>query len=89
MSVIPPNRLLVTTEPGTDDAAVLSSERERTRLVVEGRGLPVEPLYMHGAGWQAHLEVLSRYLVGGPSNWKARWTELIPAYELLGRTATK
>jgi uncharacterized protein YndB with AHSA1/START domain len=88
----PPNRLLVTMEPGTDDEAVieavLTSEGERTRLVVEERGLPVEPLYKHGAGWQAHLEDLSRYLAGGQSNWKARWTELIPAYEALGRTAS-
>jgi uncharacterized protein YndB with AHSA1/START domain len=84
----PPNRLLITMEPGTDDEAVieavLTSEGERTRLVVEERGLPIEPLYMHGAGWQAHLEDLRRYLAGGQSNWKARWTELTPEYQSRG-----
>jgi uncharacterized protein YndB with AHSA1/START domain len=82
-----PHRLLLTMEPGTDDEAqieaVLSAEGERTRLVIEERGLPLEVLYKHGAGWQAHIEDLGRYLAGGESNWKARWTELSPVYESL------
>ena len=84
----PPNHLVMTMEPGTDDEAVieavLTAEGERTRLVVEERGLPLDVLYGHGAGWQAHLEDLGRYLAGEESNWKARWTELSPAYEALG-----
>lgn len=84
----PPNHLVVTMEPGTDDEAVieawLTSEGEQTRLVVEERGLPLDVLYKHGAGWQAHIEDLGRYLAGGQSNWKARWTELTPAYQSLG-----
>jgi uncharacterized protein YndB with AHSA1/START domain len=40
----PPNHLVVTMEPGTEDEAVLeavlTAEGERTRLVVEERGLP-------------------------------------------------
>jgi uncharacterized protein YndB with AHSA1/START domain len=84
----PPDHLVVTMEPGTDDEAVieavLSAEGGRTRLVVEERGLPLGVLYKHGAGWQAHIEDLGRYLAGGESAWKARWTELTPAYESLG-----
>lgn len=83
----PPNHLVITMEPGTDDEAVieavLTREGERTRLVVEERGLPLDALYKHGAGWQAHIEDLGRYLAGGQSNWKARWTELTPAYQSL------
>jgi uncharacterized protein YndB with AHSA1/START domain len=83
-----PNHLVITMEPGTDDEgvieAVLTGEGERTRLVVEERGLPLDVLYKHGAGWQAHIEDLGRYLAGRQSNWRARWTELTPAYERLG-----
>lgn len=82
-----PKRLLLTMEPGTEDdaeiEAVLTAEGERTRLVVEERGLPVEVLYKHGAGWQAHIEDLGRYLAGGESQWKERWEELTPDYESL------
>jgi uncharacterized protein YndB with AHSA1/START domain len=82
-----PHHLLVTMEPGTDDEtvieAVLTAEGARTRLSVEERGLPLDVLYKHGAGWQAHIEDLGRYLRGGESRWKARWSELSPAYEML------
>jgi len=84
----PPHHLVVTMEPGTDDEAVieavLTAEGEQTRLVVEECGLPLDVLYRHGAGWQAHIEDLGRYLAGGRSNWKARWTELTPTYQSLG-----
>ena len=93
-----PHHLLLTREPGTSDEAQieawLTEEGSRTRLVVEERGLPLERLYFHGAGWQAHLEDLGRSLGGeaaaGPepwtenspeSGWRARWTELTPTYE--------
>ena len=93
-----PHHLLVTTEPDTDDEAQieawLTEEGSRTRLVVEERGLPLERLYFHGAGWQAHLEDLARSLAGGGTHgrepwseqtpeptWRARWAELTPAYE--------
>lgn len=83
----PPNHLVITMEPGTDDEAVieawLASEGLRARLVVEERGLPFDVLYKHGAGWQAHIEDLGRYLAGGHSNWRARWTELTPVYQSL------
>lgn len=93
-----PHHLLVTTEPGTSDEAQieawLTAEGPRTRLVVEQRGLPLERLYFHGAGWQAHLEDLGRSLRDEAAacpepwteqapepSWRARWAELTPAYE--------
>jgi uncharacterized protein YndB with AHSA1/START domain len=93
-----PYHLLLTTEPGTSDEAQieawLTEVGSRTRLVVEERGLPLERLYFHGAGWQAHLEDLGRALrsenAAGPDawteqspepGWHARRTELTPPYE--------
>jgi hypothetical protein len=93
-----PHHLLLNTEPGTSDEAQieawLTEVGSRTRLVVEERGLPLERLYFHGAGWQAHLEDLGRALrsenAAGPDpwteqspepGWRARWTELTPTYE--------
>lgn len=82
-----PHHLLVTMHDGTDEEAVieahLESEGERTRLVVEERGLPLGVLYKHGAGWQAHIEDLSRYLRGGESDWLARWQELESTYHVM------
>jgi uncharacterized protein YndB with AHSA1/START domain len=82
-----PHHLLLTMEPGTDDEAELEAwlteEHGKTRLVVEERGLPLERLHFHGAGWQAHLEDLGRSLAGESSLWKARWTELTPAYQTM------
>lgn len=79
-----PHHLLLTMEPGTDDEAQieawLSEEEGGTRLVVEERGLPLDRLYFHGAGWQAHLEDLGRALAGGSSAWRERWDELTPYY---------
>jgi uncharacterized protein YndB with AHSA1/START domain len=83
----PPSHLLLTMLPGTAEEseieAWLTAEGARTRLVVEERGLPLDELHFHGAGWQAHLEDLARLLDGNSSNWKARWTELTPAYETM------
>jgi hypothetical protein len=74
-------------EPGTDDEAELeawlSEDGDRTRLVVEERGLPLDRLHFHGAGWQAHLEDLGRSLAGESSAWNARWTQLAPVYEAM------
>lgn len=93
-----PHHLLLRTEPGTAEEgeleAWLSAEGDKTRLVVEDRGLAVDKLHFHGAGWQAHLEDLRRALATGASvhpdgwsdqrpspDWKRRWTELTPVYE--------
>jgi uncharacterized protein YndB with AHSA1/START domain len=80
-----PNHLLLTMQPGTDEEAVieaaLTAEAGKTRLVIEERGLSLDVLHLHGAGWQAHVEDLGRYLAGGESQWKARWEQLSPSYE--------
>jgi uncharacterized protein YndB with AHSA1/START domain len=81
----PPRRLLVTMSPGQDDQTVIEvelvPEGELIRLVLEERGLPLDGVAGHGAGWQAHLEDLSAHLAGRPSaDWRTRWTELIPVY---------
>ena len=82
-----PHHLLVTMrseEDGdTELEAWLAAEGDRTRLVVEERGLPLASLHFYGAGWQAHLEDLGRSLAGQPSTWEARWDELTPSYERL------
>lgn len=82
-----PHHLLLALEPGTDDEtrleAWLTPEGDRTRLVVEERGLPLAGLHFYGAGWQAHLEDLGRSLAGETSAWKARWDELAPWYEAM------
>lgn len=95
-----PRHLLLRTSPGTSDEgeteAWLSEEGERTRLVVEQRGLLIENLPFHGAGWQAHLEDLGTSLETGatvhPDGWSAeapspywheRWTALTPTYRAM------
>lgn len=83
-----PHRLLLTMEPGSEDQseieAWLQSEGERTRLVVEERGLPADKLHFYGAGWQAHLEDLAGYLAGRDgSRWQSRWPELRATYDEL------
>jgi hypothetical protein len=61
--------------------AVLVTDGDQTRLVVEGRGLPLEELAAHGAGWQAHLEDLVAHSAGRErTDWRTRWTELTPSY---------
>ena len=82
-----PRHLLLTMEPDTDEEteleAWLSEDGGQTRLVVEERGLLLDRLPLHGAGWQAHLDDLAHALAGRPSQWKARWTELTPFYQEL------
>ncbi|HEY6746916.1 MAG TPA: SRPBCC family protein [Mycobacteriales bacterium] len=80
-----PHRLLVTMDPGTPEEtvieAVLAAEDDRTRLVIEERGLPIDDLFAYGAGWQAHVEDLAAHLAGvDPADWRTRWAELSPAY---------
>jgi uncharacterized protein YndB with AHSA1/START domain len=84
-----PHRLLLTMAPETDEEAVieavLTAEGERTRLVVEERGLPADRTFYYGAGWQAHIEDLATHVAGKtPAPWKERWTELTPAYQEMG-----
>ncbi len=89
----PPHRLLVSTwdddgEPGDQQIeATLTRDGDRTRLVVEERGIPIDLLAAYGAGWQIHAESLAAYLVGadGPET-KTRWDELVPFYRQLPHT---
>jgi uncharacterized protein YndB with AHSA1/START domain len=93
-----PHHLLLTSDPGGDDEsqveAWLTAEGQRTRLVVEERGLPVGALHFFGAGWQVHLEDLRRAITSrGPAHqdgwseqtpavaWRERWSELTPQYQ--------
>ena len=81
----PPRSLLVTMSPGGEEEtvieAVLVADGDQTTLVVEERGLPLEALPAHGAGWQAHLEDLAAHCDGRePAGWRTRWTELTPSY---------
>lgn len=85
----PPRRLRVlTTETGEleeeDLEATLTADGDQTILVIEARGLPVEYLAAHGAGWQVHAEDLAAHLAGRERcEIKTRWNELIPAYRAL------
>ena len=85
----PPRRLVVRTREQDDEEdtlveATLTSVGDKTVLVVEERGLPVDDLAAYGAGWQVHLEDLSADLAGrGRGDLKTRWDELVPAYRQL------
>jgi uncharacterized protein YndB with AHSA1/START domain len=84
----PPKRLLVTAfseeEGDTVMEAWLTPEGERTRLVIEERGLQVAAVAGHGAGWQAHVEDLAALIAGNPqSDWVTRLRELVPAYRAM------
>jgi uncharacterized protein YndB with AHSA1/START domain len=86
-----PHFLQVTFLPGQQEETVLDAhliaESDRlTRLVVEERGLLLDELAAHGAGWQAHVEDLREYLAGHSRlDLPKRWAELSPAYQDLAR----
>jgi uncharacterized protein YndB with AHSA1/START domain len=85
-----PRRLQVVFEPGTDEEAVmeanLTAVGDRTRLIIEERGLPLADTPDHGAGWQAHLEDLTAHLAGRePGVWRERWIQLTPVYRELAK----
>lgn len=82
----PPRRLLVVTQgTGEQDEQVIEAtlipDGDRTILVIEERGLPVDNLPAYGAGWQIHAEDLAAHLAGRQRcDMKKRWDELVPAY---------
>jgi uncharacterized protein YndB with AHSA1/START domain len=82
-----PRHLLVSSTDDDGDGvieATLVAEGERTRLIIEERGLPVPEYVAHGAGWQAHLEDLESYLAGRErASWIDRLRALRPSYEAL------
>ncbi|MDA8264796.1 MAG: hypothetical protein M0T79_05515 [Actinomycetota bacterium] len=62
----------------------LSTEGDRTVLVVQVEGLPLEPLAFYEVGWQIHAESLDDYparRVRG--DVESRWEELIPPYQAM------
>ncbi len=65
----------------------LTAGGNRTALVIEVRGMPVELLFAYGTGWQIHVEDLGAHLAGrGRVDADARWPQLQPAYEALAAT---
>jgi uncharacterized protein YndB with AHSA1/START domain len=97
----PPRRLRVTTRetdesyregsgaPPFDETieATLTADGDRTILVIEVRGMPLDKIAFYGAGWQIIAEKLSGYLAGHePGDIEARWGELVPRYQELAAT---
>ena len=92
----PPRRLVVITRE-TDESyrkgqgmppfdavteVTLTADGDQTVLVIEVRGLPLEPIAYYGAGWQIHAENLAAYLAGRQrGDTEARWGELVPPYQ--------
>ena len=94
----PPRRLLVTTResdesyqsgqgvPPFDETieATLTADGDRTILVIEVRGMPLDVVAFYGVGWQIHAECLAAYLAGREvGDTEARWGELVPPYQVL------
>lgn len=94
----PPRRLLVTTRetdeswrkgrgaPPFDEAieATLTADGDQAILVIEVRGMPLDAIAFYGVGWQIHAENLAAYLAGRTrGDTKARWDDLVPAYQEL------
>lgn len=80
-----PRLLMVTMSPGQADETViearLDADGDQTHLVVEERGLPLDELAAHGAGWQVHVEDLDAHLSGRERvDMRSRWAELAPSY---------
>ena len=85
----PPRRLLVSTwEAGQSGEQVIEAtlvpDGDRTILVIEERGIPIDQLAEYGAGWQVHAEHLADHLVGTERrDLTTRWGELISHYRQL------
>jgi uncharacterized protein YndB with AHSA1/START domain len=83
----PPQRLLLLTRaPDEPDEhvieATLTADGDQTILAIEERGMPLDQLAAYGAGVQIHVEDLAAHLAGRErSDTKARWDELLPAYQ--------
>ena len=92
----PPQRLVVTTRE-TDESyrrgqgvppfdavweITLTADGDRTILVIEVRGMPLDKIAFYGVGWQIHAENLAAYFAGRePGDIEARWAELVPPYQ--------
>ncbi|MEP6852975.1 MAG: SRPBCC family protein [bacterium] len=83
-----PRHLVLTMCPGQDEETVIEARLDRdgdaTTLVIEDRGLPLEEVAAHGAGWQAHVEDLAAHIADRePEDWRVRWVALTPHYQRL------
>jgi uncharacterized protein YndB with AHSA1/START domain len=89
----PPRRLLLTMDLDQPDADVievtLAADGDQTILVWEERGMPLDLLAAYGAGVQIHVEDLAAHIAGCEprGDAKARWDELLPAYQELAVNA--
>jgi uncharacterized protein YndB with AHSA1/START domain len=85
----PPRRLLLTMDLDQPDddviEATLAADGDQTILVWEERGMPRDLLAAYGAGVQIHVEDLAAHIAGREQRGdaKARWDELLPAYQEL------
>src|SRR5689334_6468122 len=60
----------------------LKAEGAKTRLIREGRGMPIDKLPAYGAGMQIEVEDLAAYLAGSqPGDVETRWSALQAAYD--------
>ena len=78
--------LLLTMQPGQAGEHVievtLTGDGDRTILVWEERGMPLDHRAAYGAGIQVHVEDLAAYLAGRERcDAHARWNELLPTYQ--------
>lgn len=60
----------------------LTPDGDRTVLIIEVKGMPLDKIAFFGAGWQIHAENLAAYIAGRESrDIEARWEELVPPYQ--------
>jgi uncharacterized protein YndB with AHSA1/START domain len=83
----PPRRLLVITKhaDASDEQEIeitLAGDADRTTLVWEERGMPLDLVAPYGAGVQVHVEDLAAHLAGRERcDADVRFDQLLPAYE--------
>jgi uncharacterized protein YndB with AHSA1/START domain len=82
-------RITDSEEPDEQEIEItLSADGERTTIVWEERGMPLQYLSAYAAGVQLHVEDLADHLASRKrrEDFKARWDELHPAYQALARS---
>ena len=66
--------------------ATLAADGDRTVLVIEERGMPLDVLADYGAGMQIHVEDLAAHMVGRErsDDPEARWARAAPDLQSIG-----